>query len=269
MDLSGAFPEHCSHIMTSNGALIHHETGVIESAPAFFQPVVRRRRGEPEQDVQNVTDVNPLEEADNADDERDESDNDNENEVDIQEAILSDIVQEQNARRAQFCRRQTLLYWAIHLTTTVWNAVSWGAYYASKAAWGAYNGVQKETYYFFKDSPIPYSSTKVRTHRPGTPRLEWTYDLEARTFHHAGTEETEVKHFPYLTAQVNHEGLSLYDLTDFVQALHYCGATAPSAQHILAAWFLETGILLDTSLPMTLRVFTEEGEETNVPLRGL
>lgn len=181
--------------------------------------------------------------------------------------LVDEIVEEQNERRASFITKQALLYWGVHLTSLVWNTISWTAYYAKKAIVGAYEGVLDTTYYFFYSSPVPYQASKVKLSVAGAPRVEWTYSKDTQLFVSSGYEGRS-QHLPYLTAGIWHEGLLLYTITDFVEGCKYQGTAAPSPHHILSAWFLKTGVLLDPTLPFVLKVITEEGEEQELPLVG-
>lgn len=270
MDLSGAFP---NHIVTSSGEMISHEneSSSIEnivaadgeqqdlfdnSAPAPFEAQAQAQ-SELRNRLHVIIPPPPV-------DIDDESDSDTE---ELSESVMREIVEEQNRRRSQWITKESLLYWGIHITSLLWNYSSLAAYYVYKAAQGAYRGVQNQSYLFFEHSTVPYQASHVKLNTPGAPTVEWTYDFDSRTFRSSSASADEhPKHMPYLTAEVYHQELSLYDLTEFVQGLHYTGTTAPSVRHILAAWFLHTGILLDLSLPMSLKVFTEEGEEKTVSL---
>ncbi len=276
MDLSGAFP---NHIITSSGEMISHEnqSSSIENVVAAdgeHQDLFDNTAPAPIESPSTFTTAlrfrgssAPPAAGSNASAAVEEDENENEDEDEVSENVMRQIVEEQNRRRSQWISRESLLYWSIHITTLVWNYSSLAAYYVFKAAQGAYRGVQNKTYYFFEHSTVPYESSHVKLNSPGVPTIEWVYDFDSRVFRKSESTD-ETKHLPFLTAEIYHEGLSLYDLTEFVQSIHYSGTVAPTAHHILGAWFLHTGILLDTSLPMSLKVFTEEGEEVVIPLRA-
>ena len=100
----------------------------------------------------------------------------------------------------------------------------------------------------------------------GSPHVDWHYNADTKTFSRP-ENDGHLHHFPYLTAEIYHGDLALYDITSFTEALHWTGGeTAPYANHMLAAWYIQTGILLDPSLPLVLRVINEEGETTVIPL---
>ena len=181
-------------------------------------------------------------------------------------SMLDQIVEEQNKRRSSLITREALLYWSVHITNMVWTAVSWAAYYTKKAVVGAYDGVVDNQYYFFQSSTVPYQSSKVNLSAPGAAQVEWTYQKDTQLFTKS-EHDGQAHHLPYLTAGIWHEGLLLYTITDFVEECKYRGNVPPTPHHILAAWFLKTGILLDPSLPFVMKVITEEGEEKELALQ--
>jgi hypothetical protein len=265
MDLSGAFP---NHIVTSSGEMISHENESsvdnIVAADGEQQDLFDNSAPAPYEAQSELRNRLRVIVPPPAVDVEDESDTDSE---EVSDNVMREIVEEQNRRRSQWITKESLLYWGIHITSLVWNYSSLAAYYIFKAAQGAYRGVQNQTYLFFEHSTVPYNASHVKLSSPGAPRIEWSYDFDSRMFRNSSsTTDEDPKHMPYLTAEVFHQDLSLYDLTEFVQSLHYAGTTPPSVRHILAAWFLHSGILLDLSLPMSLKVFTEEGEEMTVSL---
>ncbi len=158
-----------------------------------------------------------------------------------------------------FPNAATILMWTIHFTSLAYTAIDTVLHYTGKIARGIYRSVQTETYYFFKGSYVPYDSRHVKLNVAGVPHVEWYYNPDTKVF--SKEEATgQPKHFPYLTAEVYHDTLSLYDLTSFVESVKWTGGdSAPSPNHILAAWFLATGILLDPTLPLVLQVIDEEG----------
>lgn len=259
MDLSGAFQ---TRIYTSDGSVIdptsrcdytdisgysfegrdvHQVVDDSEPAPADTANVLRQRRNPPEEEA-------------------------NTEHQDVR-SILDAIVEEQNQRRASFITKEGILYWGVHITSMVWNVLSWAAYYTKKAVVGAYEGVTDDTYYFFHSSAIPYQASKVKLSVAGSPRVQWTYKNDTQLFIHSNGEGRS-QHLPYLAASIWHEDLMLYTISDFIEDCKYQGEEPPSPQHILAAWFLKTGILLDPSLPFVLKVVTEDGTDQEFSLQA-
>jgi hypothetical protein len=101
--------------------------------------------------------------------------------------------------------------------------------------------------------------------------LEWVYSPEKKEFRHVDSSDDDAVYFPYLSAEIYHGNLRLYDISDFVSQLKWIGSITspdarPSAKHILSAWSLETGVVLDVTLPLSLHAINEVGEEENILL---
>ena len=70
--------------------------------------------------------------------------------------------------------------------------------------------------------------------------------------------------------------LTLYDITEFVESIRFfhdegvpsvpSATSVPSAEHVLSAWSLESGILLNKSGSLVLSVIDENGEGEDIPL---
>lgn len=171
------------------------------------------------------------------------------------------------ARSPWITRDQVLMY-SIHLVNLVWGFLSTSYDVTKKVTWSVYAGLQPETYYFFKDSAHPWDTRRVNLSRAGSPHVDWHYNADTKTFRREENDGA-LHHFPYLTAEIYHGDLALYDITSFAESLRWTGGdVAPSANHVLAAWTLQTGILLDPSLPLVLKVINQEGEESSIPLQS-
>jgi hypothetical protein len=202
-------------------------------------------------------------------------DNDNDGDAD-NEASDAESEEEQEqvqvARRLPivvqhpFITRESVLYYSLQLINFVWAFLSTTAKYTKKVSTSVYSGLQEQTYYFFNNSPVPWDARRVNLNAAGSPHVDWYYNADTKMF---SREENDghYHHFPYLTAEIYHGDLSLYDITSFTESLKWSGGEVPpSANHVLAAWFIETGVLLDPSLPLVLRVCNQEGEMNSIQL---
>lgn len=142
--------------------------------------------------------------------------------------------------------------------------------YSIRIVYGVYRGIADEEYAFHQGSNTAFSLYKLKYESAAAASLEWIYNPEKKQFKHVNiSTEDEFVYFPYLSAEVYHGNLRLYDISDFVSELKWCAPSIverPSAKHILAAWSLETGVVLDVSLSLSLHVITESGEEENILL---
>jgi hypothetical protein len=58
----------------------------------------------------------------------------------------------------------------------------------------------------------------------------------------------------------------LFDLTEFLEKLKIFGNTMPSVEHIVGAWQVSTGIVLDVTSPYVVRHITEDADTILTPL---
>ncbi len=219
--------------------------GLRNRNPAFECPVEQRAE-------------NPAPEDDDADDEGESDDEVTQQDVNRMRTYLQ--------ARSPWITREQVLGYSIHLVNVLWSFLMTSYQVTKKVSWSVYSGLQAETYYFFKDSAHPWDARRVNLSRAGSPHVDWHYNADTKTFSRP-ENDGHLHHFPYLTAEIYHGDLSLYDITSFTESLKWTGGTtAPSPNHVLSAWSLETGILLDPSLPLVLKVITQDGEESSIPL---
>jgi hypothetical protein len=151
---------------------------------------------------------------------------------------------------------------------TVTKSVTEFTYTVGKSVWKT---LQPDTYYFFQGYDAAYKASDYTRSGPGVPPVEWLYDSKKKTFMNPmGSQRSH--HLPWLSAEIKHMNLTLYDITEFVESIRYFhdeGSSAtwvPSAEHVLSAWSLESGILLDKSGSLVLSVIDENGDGEEIPL---
>jgi len=210
-------------------------------------------------------DQTAAEDADDEDDDDDGDDGDDSDDEVTQEHVNQ--VRSYLQARSPWVTQEQLLLYSVRLVNFVWNFIMSSYQVTKKVSYSVYSGFQPEVYYFFKDSTHPWDARRLNLSRAGSPHVDWHYNADTRTFNRA-ENDGYLRHFPYLTAEIYHGNLALYDITPFTESLKWAGGeTAPSANHVLAAWSLETGILLDSSLPLVLKVINQEGNESTIPLK--
>ena len=144
--------------------------------------------------------------------------------------------------------------------------------YSVRVVYGIYRGVTDEEYAFHQGSNAAYSLYKLKTDSAASASLEWIYNPERKQFKHVDSSlGDEYVYFPYLSAEIYHGNLRLYDISEFVSQLKWRAPAdsitlRPTAKHILSAWFLSSGVVLDVSLSLSLHTITDEGEEENILL---
>jgi hypothetical protein len=126
---------------------------------------------------------------------------------------------------------------------------------------------EPELYIFFKDSFYPYRLADCRLNQPGTAEVDWYYDDDRKLFFKPSANQTQQKHFPYLSTEIKYNDLTLYNISDFVECMYWSGETAPSADHILSIWMMKRGIIL-SKVHLSLSVINEEGETVSILMRS-
>ena len=127
--------------------------------------------------------------------------------------------------------------------------------------------LQPNLYLFYAGYDYPYRASDYRMKGPGIPSIEWFYNSSNKVFTTANGSSMS-RRFPWLSAEIKHVDLTLYDITDFVESLRYYNSeeTCPSAERVIAAWSLESGIVLDKVGSLKLSVINEDGETEEVDL---
>ena len=155
---------------------------------------------------------------------------------------------------------------------TVTKSITGFTYTVGKSVWKT---LQPDTYYFFEGYDAAYKASDYTRSGPGVPPVEWVYDSKKKTFMNPmGSQRSH--HLPWLCAEIKHMNLTLYDITEFVESIRFfhdegvpsvpSATSVPSAEHVLSAWSLESGILLNKSGSLVLSVIDENGEGEDIPL---
>ncbi len=140
---------------------------------------------------------------------------------------------------------------------------------------GARRTFRDEVYVFFRDSSYPYLLDSIELNKPGMPDVEWYYNAKTHTFLTARLFETSVhhhtSHVPYLSAEIKYNDLTLYDVSEFMNGVRWAGeenAQMPNVDHLVSAWSLSSGVVLQRSPQMRLFVVNTDGNEVGLPLRN-
>jgi hypothetical protein len=155
----------------------------------------------------------------------------------------------------------------LSLVNTIWSvtaSVGGFTYTVGSTIW---KSLQPNLYIFYQGHDYPYKATDYKMTGPGVPSVEWFYDSSSKVFS-TPSGSSSPRRFPWLSAEIKHVDLTLYDITDFVDSLRYYNTeeVAPSAERIIAVWSLESGIVLDKVGSLKLSVINEEGVDEEVSL---
>lgn len=141
----------------------------------------------------------------------------------------------------------------------------------SKVSKGVLRSVQEQLYVFFENTPYPYRYQDIQLQGPGVASIEWYYDADKLLFVAGHMYETSSdyfpRHLPYLSGEIKYDNLVLHDATEFINEIRWVGqGTHPNAKYLLAAWSLQSGIVLTNTEHLSLHCIMESGEEKIIKL---
>lgn len=163
---------------------------------------------------------------------------------------------------------------ALHWFNFFMNIVHQGYTIVSKVSKGVLRSMQEQTYVFFLNTAFPYRVQDLTLQGPGVPQIEWYYNADKKLFIAGNMYETSndyfPRHLPYLSGELRYEDLVLHDLSDFINEVRWVGnGSLPAAKYLLAAWSLQSGIILDQNeRKLSLHCIMETGQETNVSFQA-
>lgn len=134
---------------------------------------------------------------------------------------------------------------------------------------GVIRSLQSQHYVFFEGSNYPYRLQDYSLTGAGVAQVEWYYDAEKKQFLSSSlyntTTEYTLHHLEWLTGQIRYNDLILYDISEFLQQVKWAGRAKPSIHRVMAAWSLQSGIVLSGMNGISLQTINEDGTESNLP----
>ena len=153
-----------------------------------------------------------------------------------------------------FCLLRTLnILWATAEAT-------WG--FTKRFVSGVIEVLGPQNYVFFKGNPAPYRATMVNENASGSTPVDWYYNADKHVF--LDSTDALLSHactLPILSAEIVLDGRAFYDLTDFAETVRVYSddERAPSIQHLIGAWGLSSGIVLDHARGFEAHVILNNG----------
>lgn len=122
--------------------------------------------------------------------------------------------------------------------------------------------VSPREYVFFTGYTTPFLSHMVQKNGPGTPNVNWTYDLDTNILR-KGSDTGALQNIPWLSASISFNKMNLYSLDDFIDRVKFINSKnePPPPAILVGAWTLLTGNVLNNDLNLQLNVINDEGEE--------
>jgi len=150
----------------------------------------------------------------------------------------------------------------------LWNVLSYVSEKTVVVSKSIVRGIQAKTYVFFEGSSYPYRIQDYSLAGPGVAPIEWFYDADKKVFLDSRVYNSSVnfptRHFEWLSGEIKHNNLVLYDISDYLEEIRWAGAHKPSPSRVLAAWSLHSGIVLNAREGLTLHTINEDGSESRL-----
>lgn len=132
------------------------------------------------------------------------------------------------------------------------------------------NAYSVKTYLLFERIESPYNRSDVHLGSASSALPLWYYREDTRTFNEWSLEYTENKRseIPILSMAITDGERILHDLTEYMESVrvfHSTGAI-PSIAHILGAWSLSSGIVLNPSNNYFVTVITSTADTLTFPM---
>jgi hypothetical protein len=139
---------------------------------------------------------------------------------------------------------------------------------------------ENKTYIFFKDisHPVLENMTNVESSKSALPQWKYVAD-QYQFFEWYPGGKTTVQNclssecLPMLSTEILDGDEVIYDLTEFIQAVRVYKSTeaglSPSVDHIVAAWMLHAGTVLNPSRNYTVRYINMNADTVELPLYGV
>ena len=186
--------------------------------------------------------------------------------MDLSGAIITENPQPLFIRRQWYLSAEYVLP-VLSLLNFLWALTSSIGGFGYTVGSGVWKSLQPNLYLFYEGYTYPYKATEFKLSGPGIPKIQWFYDSSKKIFTNP-KGSSEISRFPWLSAEIKHLDLTLYDITEFIESIRYCSneTEIPSAEHVISAWSLDSGIVLDKVSQLQLSVINEEGDNKHIPL---
>ena len=130
-----------------------------------------------------------------------------------------------------------------------------------------------KTYLFFSKNGFPYECNIVNTDASSCAVPKWMYIPENWQFiewGYAHIADLTLSHsLPILSMEIVQGDTVLYDLTDFIEKVRVYNDSivdaSPCMYHIVGAWSISSGIVLDPATGYTVRIINTNAETVIIP----
>ena len=155
-----------------------------------------------------------------------------------------------------------LIVWAVGMYNIVTKLTDVCRNNASRVRRAISTITEPREYIFFHTNPAPYLRTNVNADASGSIKPMWIYNADTRVFYKYDGDDYIIKPvpLPVLSLEILYENKVVYDLTEFLETVRVAAydANSPSVQHLLGAWSLSSGIVLDINRGFIIRFLCTE-----------
>jgi hypothetical protein len=133
---------------------------------------------------------------------------------------------------------------------------------------GIRNAFVEKNYYLFENISYPFLTSSVNISASSSAIPDWYYIPSRKAFLKwennrtlSSLLESKPLALPVLSMEILDKSAVVYDLTDFIEGLQVYSNDAtllPSIAHILGAWSLSSGIILDVKRGFTARMINTD-----------
>jgi hypothetical protein len=137
---------------------------------------------------------------------------------------------------------------------------------------GVRNAFSVKTHILFEGISTPYDKVLVNTGAPSSAMPLWWYNKDETAFiEWSPLNDRDVKKgvsLPILSMTIVDEGRAIHDLTDFLETVRvfHTNGVFPSIAHILGAWSLSSGIVLNTKREYFASIITSDADTLALPV---
>lgn len=144
---------------------------------------------------------------------------------------------------------------------------------------GLYGAFRVKTHLFFEDISTPYDKLSVNIGTPSSAIPQWYYRSDTKTFVEWSLEfqtmddamqSLTAENIPILSMAVVDEERVIHDLTDFLETVRvfHSASKFPSIAHIIGAWSLASGIVLNTRKEYYVNIITNTADMIAMPIES-
>ena len=168
-----------------------------------------------------------------------------------------------------------LVFWFLSVYNSVTKVTESTISAAQKIYRALYGAFIPDSFVFFDGVVYPYPEAIINPTASTSATPVWRYLSETKQFVawslRSSLESAQMSHsLPILSMDIYEGDNTVYDLTDFTEKIRVYNDSmtplSPSVAHIVSAWTLCSGIVLDPSRDFRIRYMTQDAETVEVGL---